>query len=191
MLLVEEYLQRHAIKVPLIKHHSSEAVVFFKDNHGIWCIKRLAWHPPDIHPGNYSVTTLRCNHNGLERGRYFDTVADDEAEIQWDEYEQYLLEWTAVPRIVPCTDQEITVAAWEMLLRCCDKALIRHIHYDTLTKSIDTDLPIAERVAHIQTCLEYFSTVSHDVHHMWNGDLMVYRERYAHWLAEMVVQCKE
>lgn len=187
MQLVEEYLLRHAIQLPLVKHQNA-AVVFFRDKDGVWCVKQLQWHPPDVHPGMYSASTNRVSHNGFEKGRYFDHI--EESQLQWDEYEPYLLEWASVPRIVPRTQGEMIIAEWEMVLRCCDKALIRHVNHDKLCASIDSDLPIDERCQIIEECVEYFSRSAHDVYRMWSGDLAFYRSHYALWLAEMVPICK-
>ena len=182
MLLCEEYLKRHAIAVPMMQHVRGLGSVFFKEQ-DVWCVKQFEWQPPDTHPGSYNVTTSRSVHNGLERGRYFEKIAEEQ--IQWDEYEHYLLDWISVPRCIPSLDKAITIAQWEILLRCCDNSLIRHVNYEKLFLSIDFDLPMETRYQYIQQCVDYFAHNHREIHRLWAGDLQFYREHYASWLAEM------
>lgn len=180
MILCEEYLTRHAIKVPLIRH-ANQGVVFYKD--GIWFAKQFHWHPPEYHPGMYVVTTERSLHNGLDRGRIFDVV--EEITVQWDEYEQYLLQWASNFNCAPCSEQDIKAAQWEMLLRGCDRALIRHMNSSKLSISIDLDLPLDIRCGHIDACIEYFSRFDFKIYQLWES-LSFYQQHYATWLAEIV-----
>lgn len=186
MLLVEEWLERHQVKVPQIKYVSTASVFFKDEQHPGWHIKFMQWHPPDMHPGTYTSHLYRPVHNGLERGRVLEN-AGGEMHLQWDEYEAHLLHWASTPCCcVPRTREETVVASWEVLLRCCDRGLIRHMHYDTLSASIDTSVEAAQRCVLIEECLQYFSVNHPDIVRLWDGDLRPHRENHALWLAEMV-----
>lgn len=185
MNLAEEYLLRHKVRIPLVRY-AQMVSVFFKES-GLWHIKHMQWHPPDQHPGTYSVHTYRPVHNGIDKGRCLENVSG-EIRLQWDEYEKHLLDWINISILVPKTVEEVTVASWELLLRCCDRGLIRHIHYDTLAASIDADVSPPERCRLITECLQYFSSRHSEISRLWEGDLRHHRDNHALWLAEMVKQ---
>lgn len=185
MLLCEEYLKRHSIDIPWIKHTQC-AVLFYKDiDISTWLVQHIEWHHPEFHPGSYSIETLCAYHNGFNERAAFRHINTEI--IQWDEYEPFLLEWLSTPRQIARTPDEITIASWEMIIQCWDRGLIRHIHFDKLTESIDHDVPLLKRLKHIDDCLEYFSRQQHEFVEMWQGDFQFYRDNYAQWMADMVV----
>ena len=187
MRLCEEYMMRHKIVVPLVRHVRNGSV-FFSDGDSAWRIKTFEYHSGENHPGMYTVSTLRPSHNGF-RGRLFEGCGQEE--LQWDEYEPYLLDWASKQKVLPpSTDEEIMMVAWEILLRSCDKGLIRHIHFNPLAKSIDFEIPIAERCFNINACLKYFKSINDDIYKVWEGDISHYLKNYAGWLAQVVELCR-
>lgn len=183
MRLCEEYVRRHALSIPLIIHAEYSAVFYQQDES--WLIHQADWHPPEIHPGHYSFRVFRPVHNGFERGRTFERIKEDT--VQWDEYEPRLIEWSRQPRIVAKTKEEVLLASWEILLRCWDKALVRHIHMDDLLQSLDSSATPKTRCEYVARCVESFSKSGSDCHRTWTTDLEKYRENYAYWLAQLAI----
>jgi len=191
MNLCQEYLDRHSIKLPVV-HLTSSGYVFLKTknpkNRINWSVVSLAYHDGRYHPGTYSVNWSKPVHNGsCSRGRPLDNY--DQRRLEWDEYEDYFLNWTKdfkTSRVIS-DKKEIVIVAWEMFVYSNDTALSNYAHREDFFNSLDNDLSIEERFEACENVIESMVDDPHsgNLRRNWEREMMLYVREYSHWLAEL------
>jgi len=200
MQLTEEYFARHAIKVPLVRHTEFGSVLFLtpdpKDTASTvkWALGTIMFKPDNLHPGKYSIRLSQPVHNSGERGTNgYQNIENDE--IEWDVYEEHILEWskkkiripTAANLRVVIDPKEVELAAWEMFVFNFDTNLVRYASDGTLFKSLDLDLPFAERHRGFLEMIEKLRHEAPNFYELWNRDLKRNTvDKYAYWLANLI-----
>jgi hypothetical protein len=96
MRLYHEYFKRRGLEnVPLVEHNTNGALILrTKDLLGrsSWVIVTIKWHDGGVHPGTYIIEYRTPIHNGFSKGKLFENYSTKE--IEWDEYEDYFLNWS-------------------------------------------------------------------------------------------------
>src|SRR4051812_38882848 len=118
MRLHEEYFKRHNIQgIPLENHCTQGAVILRTIDPDIWqnrwILVTIKWIEHPQHPGSYVIEFCVPVHDGESKGRLFTRLPT--AEKEWDEYEDFLLEWTEkLNGVEPVLGhKQIILAAWE------------------------------------------------------------------------------
>ena len=200
MRLYEEYCQRHGItSVPLAKHEQAGAIILripegmLKNMpFGKWIMMTFEWKDSGVHPGRYVVEYSYPIHDGYLKGRLFNKY--NVKELEWDEYEEYWLNWTKGLSLnghtpVPvCSDREVILAAWEMFVYCYDGWICKqsselkcYIH-----NSMDLELAVQQRFAGYQNSLIYLTARQPGALKAWKYDVLSQVQHYSHWLADLL-----
>jgi hypothetical protein len=182
MYLCEEYLERHSIKIPYVKHIRS-GCVFFKPTDNNWYLLTINWQEPTWRPGSYSIRTYEPRRNGYRDGLLFQQV--NEKKLFLDEYEDYFLEWKKYVLRVPL-QKELRLITWEICLCCYDNLLASYVSKQDFLSTIDPDLPAATRLASLDKILQYFEDKLPLFVEALKMDVRRYTNEYANWLAELV-----
>jgi hypothetical protein len=124
MRLNEEYLQRHKISVPIIRHvplgylivrDSSETCFDFSTVS--WTVLAIRWQDQIIHPGFYKFQFFRPQKATSPDSDCLKQY-DKDIELRWDEYESFIWEWSS--KIDPATiindPMEVVMTMWEMFV---------------------------------------------------------------------------
>lgn len=200
MFLCEEYLSRHKIKVPLIKYVDS-GTLFINYGRKIafdcqecggqhesnWLTFSIDWREGSYHPGSYLVRweiPSKSNYLGQPMMHTIQKVT-----LQWDEYEDYLLDWIidVDKKEVVLGNKRVVLTAWEMFLYSNDRSIAERVHYDRIFSSIDLGLSIDRRYDCFRDALTYISKYHRDLFKTWRyGMLDECVSDYAYWLGEVV-----
>jgi hypothetical protein len=195
MHLCEEYLQRHSLNFPLVKYVGN-GTLFTKtgkcavrcDNCGEahstnWLVHSVYWEEP-FHPGlgHFVMESKIPVHNG-----YMDFHPLVRRNLFWDEYEDFLIEWSegVDSSTVVLDEQEVILTAWEMFLLCTDKELATSVHVDRIFPSIDLDLSVPERHSRFLESLQFLSEKHTELFKIWKYGMIPYVTDYAYWLGEL------
>jgi len=191
MLLVEEYLKRHGIDIPFVRHvkqgylfvkRPSDARMEFR----ILSIKHVVhWR----NPSQYKITIMMPRHNNFGDGRMFDLT--DEVTVPWDEF----VEWISDPfgdaddkTTLISGRREALVCAWEMFVYCCDSGFVDRANDRIFWTSLDKEVSIDERYAVIKEILErYKSSMSRErMWGVWRDNIEMFLKNYCFWLDEIL-----
>ena len=182
MYLCEEYLGRHGIKIPYIKHIRS-GCAFFKPTDNNWYLLTINWQEPTWRPGVYYVRTYEPRHNGYRDGVLFGQLT--EKKLFLDEYEDFFLEWRKDIVRLPW-QEELRLITWEVCLYCYDGLLASYVSKQDFLSTIDPDLPAESRLKSLDKVLVYFQDKLPLFVEALNMDVRRYSKEYANWLAELV-----
>lgn len=196
MQLVEEYLKRHGINVPFVRHvkqgylfvkRPSEIRVEFR----ILSIKHeVTWR----HPSQYKVNVIMPRHNNYSEGRMFDLI--DDVVVSWDEFP----EWITDPfgdaddkTNLILGQKEALVCAWEMFVYCCDSGLVDRVNDRIFWTSLDEDAPIDDRYIATKDIIEgYKNSISKErIWCLWRDNIETFLKNYCFWLDEILNSKKE
>jgi hypothetical protein len=185
MHLQEEYIKRHNLIVPIIKHVSRGSLLFKGGlNYGLLIIE---WKESNRHPGNYFISYYVPLHDGYMSGRFFQRLNESDVELEWDNYTQWLVNWCN--KITPVTgDKEIVLAIWEIFVYCCDGWLAEFAQpflEKLLFKSLDKELSIDDRFVGYQECLVYFTTEHPSIMKAFRNEVLPHINNYSHWLGKL------
>jgi len=193
MRLHEEYFNRHNIRgVPVVNHCTQGAVILRTVDPEIWqnrwILVTIKWVEHPQHPGSYNIEFCVPIHDGESRGKLFTRLPT--AEKEWDEYEDYLLDWTQkLQGVVPVRGHKhIVLAAWEMFVYCYDSWFRRQSAElkDLLFRSLDEDLSPDARYIGYQETLIHLSTHHPSVLKAWKYEVLSQVQYYSDWLANLV-----
>ena len=193
MRLYEEYFQRHNIIAPIIRHERTGSLILRTKGLSVsskWVLVSFYWSDNGVHPGHYVVEYSYPLHDGYLRNRLFQKY--NVKELEWDEYEDYFLNWCRgllrdnYTEIIH-GELEVILAAWQIFVYCYDGWICKqsselkcYIH-----NSMDFELPVRERYKGYQNCLIYFTARQPSALKAWKYDVLGCIQNYAHWLAEL------
>jgi hypothetical protein len=189
MFLQEEYLRRHEITgVPVVNHISSGSLLL-RHERG-WTLMTIAWKDPRNHPGKYYINFNSPVHNGYLKNDFFVKRLEQDLEVEWDQFQDYLLVWSKeVQGTAIVGEIELALAAWEIFSFCVDGWLVegaditfRKMHYS----SVDLDLPLRDRYAAYQSALSYLGTNHPNMFMAFRNNVKGYLYNYCHWLGKLV-----
>jgi len=185
MHLYEEYLARHCITLPVVKH-TGQGYVFFRENESdSWRIASIVLQEQKQGPSNYCIRVFKPVRGG---DKYFSLFAVyEENDVEWDDYEDFVLEWSNVlSNFKIATSSEAFCAAWEMFVYANDEWFSKNIPLDILYGTLDEDLLTTERMHNIYECVQSMSYKSPSRHRVWQDDVMNLVENYAYWLCDII-----
>jgi len=191
MQLAEEYLKRHGINIPFVRHvkqgylfvrRPSDVRMEFR----ILSIKRqVNWR----HPSQYKINIMMPRHNNYGDGRMFDLT--DDVIVPWDEFS----EWISDPfgdadnkTSLILGKKEAWVCAWEMFVYCCDSGFADRVNDRIFWASLDDEMSIDERYSAIQEILErYKNSMSRErMWSMWHDNIETFLKNYCFWLEDIL-----
>lgn len=196
MRLAEEYLLRNSSCVPLVNHAHHGSVLLVRPevrNATRWLLCVFDWEDDDSHPGTYLLNNFHPIHDSYQDGKLF-IPKHSPIRLEWDEYEDYFLRnWLPEARgytAVRGSHRDVVLAAWEMFLYCYDSWFVRQSHSlkELVYKSIDTELPFADRYLGYQDTLVYLTTHFPQILKAWKYNVLCYFQNYSDWLAKLVEQ---
>lgn len=187
MFLCEEYLLRHGIEVPLIRH-VKRGSLFLKTNEkaDYWRVLTINWEKVPNHPSIYRIKMLRPIYDGYLNKELFECVSYWEG--HWEEYENYLLSLAkSLDNHTPIVGRRnTTMAAWEMFLFCHDGWVAEYLDYDLIYSTIDLDLNADARHQNLQEVSAYLASSHKHFFNVWKEHLLSYLENYCNWLGSLV-----
>ena len=186
MRIFEEYLDRHKIDVPIVRHCNIGTLILRGDNR--WVTLSIKWENHDYHPGQYHINMNSPIHDGYLNEIIFTKNAP--IYKKWDEYENFFLKWGQnYPRLKPISDpKEVVLAAWEMFVFSCDSWFSKK-DSDTkklLFESLDKDNSIELRYKKYQEMLSIIEIDCPPMLRIWKYEVLVRTQNYAFWLATVL-----
>jgi hypothetical protein len=182
MYLCEEYLKRHGIDIPYVKHIRS-GCAFFKPADNNWYLLTINWQEPTWRPGVYYIKTYEPIHNGYRDGVLFEQLTENKLFL--DEYEDFFLEWRKNVVRLPW-QKELRLITWEICLYCYDGLLASYVSKQDFLSTIDPSLSVESRLESLDKILIYFQNKLPLFVEALNMDMRRYSKEYANWLAELV-----
>jgi hypothetical protein len=183
MYLCEEYLQRHGILIPYVKHVSSGHVFFKYKEKEIWHLLSIKWVEPTWRPGCYYIKVFRPIHDGYKNGLLYEEILENK--IFLDEYEDYFVKWKEdIGKI--SSQKELRMTAWEICLYCYDNLLANYVSKQDFFSTVDPTLPMEIRLQSLDKLLLYFKDRLPLFVETLNMDLIRYARGYSDWLVELV-----
>jgi hypothetical protein len=179
--LCEEYMLRHAIHIPYVRHVNS-GCVFYKEGEVTWRLLTINWTAPSWHPGAYYVRKYIPLHDGYAESKLFHLI--DESKVCLDEYEDYFLAWRKnVTQIASGPMSKL--AAWEVCLCCYDSLLTNYIAMPDFQLILDQDVPGDQRLSALERVIGYFQKNFTFFAEAWQTEIYRYLDGYAYWLADL------
>lgn len=135
MQLHEEYISRHRLNVPVIKHDTRSNVVLRNSNNKL-SILDIRWIEVGNHPGYYLVTRLSSS-----------SEHEEETEVFYEDYDEYILHLALVFRsddIRVVAENERELAIWEIFVEMYNLGSIESIKW-CVRNSIRSDRSISYR----------------------------------------------
>ena len=201
MRLYEEYLERHLLNMPIVRHENQGAIILrttdSKHWNSRWIIVTIRWHDQGIHPGKYYVEFYSPVHDGYSTGRLFNKSGAKE--LEWDEYEDYFLNWSnnmtgfldessRKTSFVVKGDKDVILTAWEVFLFCYDGWFTSQCSElrGYIDRSVDLDLLSEERYCGYQDSLIYLTARHTAILKSWKYDVLGLVQKYSYWLAQLI-----
>jgi hypothetical protein len=178
MFICEEYVQRHKIKMPIIKRISFGSL-FFKTDNSMWKMLTITWKEPHNHPGYYNIRILNPIHDGGTRGRCTDLITEDE--IYVDEYEEFVLDFLKTVKKVPTTRKEACNAAWEFSLYIFDTEIAKIANSFLSQSFLILDLDIHQREGFIHWLVGKVPLFRE----FWSGEILRTIDNHQYWMGEL------
>jgi len=150
MNIAQEYMHRHKLNVPVVKHVQHGSLFFKEPDRKQWGIIAIDWQSADIHPGKYSFNLLFPTHDSDHRH-----FKNSSFQIYWDEYESHFIKLQKQKTIFPSTEEEVYLAAWQIFCFICDTHMSRYATYDSFYKSLDPKLTIVDRYKNLMETLAF------------------------------------
>ena len=188
MYLCEEYFHRHGINVQYARHVDRGAIFFKTDYDFTWRILSIRWKLPSVHPGTYHIKTVKPVHDGYRGRALFESTSKD-LSIHWDEYESFIMKWAASLSgdQIASSVKKAHLAAWDMLLYCCDDAIKQQGYQNQFNNTTDVTFNVDERFMALQESLVFISKNFVALHEVWICEMGPYLRDYCYWLADLVV----
>jgi hypothetical protein len=186
MLLCEEYLKRHKIKIPLVQYRKN-GCLFIRESSD-WLALLVHWdgYLDERHPGRFLIRFVRPNHNGISAAAF--RLAVPECTFYWDEYEDFILALSEkLPKVQIVYSKKIVVlTAWEMFLYCCDGCLSETMNLDKLYAVIDIDRSLEERYSSFLIAISEVQQYCNEAYRFWQQHIGPCVRNYSYWLADLV-----
>lgn len=187
MNLQEEYIKRHSLNIPLITYVSSGSILLRMEQSYI--LMTIKWREEQAHPGHYYINYFTPIHDGYNRFSYFHKIADVERELDWDEYQPFLYEWSKGQVHPVSGDLNVILAAWEIFVYCCDSWLVDYVTpglEKLIYKSLDDQQTLENRFQGYQEALVAISTEYPYILKAYKQEILPHVANYCHWLAQLI-----
>ena len=157
MKLIEEYLKRHDLNVPMI-YRQNNLVLFTKQkNEFPYHIHNLHLHKQQGHPNVYRMTVSRPIHNGFKGDKFVERLSEDE--IPWEDYEASVVGMANKKSLALSNPMDIGLAAWEMFIHVYDSILVSYANNDAFYSTIDPNLSAEKRYENYKTVYAHFDGI--------------------------------
>ncbi len=214
MQIIEEYLARHQLDVPLTKHVLSgfilERTSNEPQNYG-WKLHHVYWTERQHTVGCYLVAPYFPVYNVYSHDEYRYNNADhkipvyfkmdsdysysirqdskNKPEIEWDHYENYFREnFSDVADRLVFDDKEATVFLWEVFVRAYDSflALNGFAESQDLIDSLDTQKTYQERYNAYENFIKNVDVNKYLAFKCWSNDLSNFLKKNCNWLKNVL-----
>jgi hypothetical protein len=188
MYLQEEYIQRHGLTDVAVINHVTNGSILLKMDQG-YILMTISWKESQSSPGHYYINYYTPIHDGYARSRYFHKIPDVERELDWDEYNSFIYNWSKGQIDPVIGDKEVILAAWEVFVYCCDGWFV---DYGTQTleklifRSLDAESSIDQRFQGYQEALVLMSTEFPAMLKAFKYEVVPHVQHYCHWLAKLI-----
>ncbi len=195
MKLYDEYLKRHCLQLPLVRHVDKSTLMFrVTDNSdwpGRWLMVTIQWVLNRGETGFYTISFITPNHDGYRHNNLLQYHASKEVTVEWDEFDRYILEWphTLLQTGIRClSNAEAHFEAWQMFQFCHDTWITKQPYeiQDIFFDSIDLSRSQAARKMSQEQALLYLQQECPTVFHAWKYDILGRLAVYADWLCDLI-----
>lgn len=187
MQLVEEYLKRHEIKIPHIRHFNCGYVFFrtMESSRVKWKILKIVYVPDSSHPGTYSIISMNPYYNGYVKGSNVFSEDFNYSTIQIDELEKFLFKLTKnYKKSEIISDQKnVILTAWEMFVYYGDNFFSKEVPVNLLYESLNPKLSLVEKHMAYTNVVQYLTDKKSEIVRIWRDELLNLTKYYLHWVS--------
>jgi len=204
MKIFEEYLSRHNINVPLVKHDQGCLILktdkkFCDKALGCqnWCVFSISWHDQGVRPGQYNLS-LRSPRSSNKYQDLKNLInCHFSFQKKWCEYEEFLYDWTnSLEGLTPILDEkEKILASWEIFVCTNESWFLKQSQglKKSLFKTIDLESSSQFRYGSLEDFQNIDIFKYSSAHNIWknnflklvkNSGLIGYN--YLNWLGELI-----
>ena len=182
MNIVDDYLIRHNIDIPIV-YHTKNAYVFCKAGcvgKTFWKVINIQYFRENYHPSYYLFKVFRPKR----WDRFFEQMKLNS--LYWDDYESYLINWAqSVSKENVCTNVMAKATLWEIFVSCLGNQLSHCANDDLFFSTIDTEIDWQERETNIDIFVHKLRNHNHLVRtwHEVSHDIL---SNYSEWLVKLV-----
>ena len=199
MHLCEEYLSRHKINIPCVKHcfqrveFPTHSYCFVKSV--FWNLLAINWVQEPNRVGYYNIQKIEPNSNGfifLENQYSFTaynkinknllTRLNNPVSIYYDDFEDFVL---SLSFQTVTNYQEVMIVLWEMFLRSLDDNIVHYNLFDKLSRSFFTENK-SDRFNIILENIEYLHSNNLEIYNKWKDRFFPFSNNYSYWLAKII-----
>jgi len=190
MRLNEEYLQRHNIVVPTIRHVSLGYLVlrYPGENFFDWDVVAIEWEEPTSHVGTYHLKFFRPHKTDID-SNFLHQIGEDIV-LRWDEYEDFMWTWSKSLQqgAIISDPMQLVLTVWEMYVYSHDAYFADNYSHlsDLLFQSLDFNSSLAHRYDGYVRFLKSVDTKRSPFSY-WNEHLSRITKNYSSWLAKLHV----
>jgi len=202
MHLHEEYYTRHGLSYPVVKRPDDKMTLLYRADAAKWktqwVVLQISKKPEAYHPYYYQVGLYAPVPNGSTQGGGALAAAGEIKRVEWDEYDQELVNMACqnlINGLTPVVDlSEAKLAVWEIFLLTADDKMAdcgSDILLDIM-RSIDVDATIEDRMQSQERVAENFQRAGSSLHARWENLRSFYDPSYyAVWFAELIEKMRD
>jgi hypothetical protein len=187
MRLYDEYLKRHGLCLPLVRHANKSTLLFRVLDNSLWqshwLLFSAEWHHKRGETGHYEVSFSAPNRDQST------LVHLEKAKIQWDEYDRYFMNWPVLNTGVEYLSREDAASELWQIFQFCHDAWISRQPYEIQEILHDcTDMQRSEqaRKASQEFVLFYLQQEYPTILSAWQHDMIGWFQFYADWLVDFL-----
>ena len=192
MLLMEEYVKRHNLSIPVVRRNKELRLILYSNN--LYRIFAGTWVDANVHPGYYRFSYLKPNHNSS----LFCNLLHEKERYYWDEYESFILEWIAKisksewkPVSADYGHRLVVLTLWRIFLYSCESAIVSEYgskdFFELIYNSTCDLMDLDTRMKSYNSILELLSP---NLLAQYRSDYLCHSWYYADWLVELIENAK-
>jgi hypothetical protein len=189
MRLYEEYVNRHNLSVPVVSH-ADHSLLFSRKDTG----KSINWMifssqlKRDIHRhGIYHCTLMYPQRGGRCSGNHgYKSFAVNE--IEWDDYEDYVLKHIGAKFVdgIVCDRTTVFLTIFEMFVFQAENYFLRYALNDDFVNSLDLDLSANVRFEYANKFLSSATFKTSEIFEYWEREHSRQMNNYSFPLARVI-----
>lgn len=192
MYICEEYMKRHNVKIPVVKHAPFTSLVYKKNNCS-WKILRIHWEDDTVRnaTGRYKINICQVVRNGYFLNQFIEieNAFSSDLSLAWDQYENFILTWaSSLDLHIPKSRKELFLAGWEMFICCLDEWISHQGLQDKIFSTIDLESSLDNRYLALQEELFWLSKTNPDIYKFWKSSMSDYIVPHSEWLSDIIIQ---
>lgn len=187
MRLHEEYIKRHNLDIPIVRH-DKVSTVFLKSKESpvCWRIINVRWNSCYWHPGKFHITFQKPIH---DFGNKLKNVSATK-KCYWDEYESHLLKWSKKLRkdFSAIPEEDCDLSLWYMFLMMYDSKLAKTCLdiKSLILESIKPEHEKSTRKMFFSKAKSQLREREPDLFEAFRYSVQPLSENYADWLADLI-----